>query len=170
MKTRYQAACGLIFLILLTAAKALSPLPPKSLEERVILASHVFVGKIVESREFPSEDSMGSFGHVLYRVALENLIWPQEGWYSHDLVTIRGIHGFDFGGDGVVGQRRIFIVSKGPGDNSVFVSPHDRETSVSLEEMSDAIRAIYKKSEMKLEGNHAVERTPVAVAAENLHR
>jgi hypothetical protein len=147
MKTRNLAAYSLILLYLTTAVYALSPLPPKSIEERVMLASHVFVAKIVEARDFPSEDSMISFGHVIYKVKLENLIWPQEGWYSHDIITIRGIYGIEFGGEHLVGKSRIFIVSKEARGSSVFTSPHGRETSVSVDEKSDVIRAIIKKKE-----------------------
>jgi hypothetical protein len=162
MNIRISAIVSVSLLFIVTVAHALSPLPPKTLEERVILATHVFVGKIIEAQEFPSDKPTMRFGHVIYTVKLENLIWPQEGWYSHKPITIRGILGFDFGDEGVIGQSRIFIISQDANDGSVFQSPCGRETSVSVKEMPNVIRAIYKKKKIKNEPNQAMQTTPVA--------
>ena len=127
------AACFLV----ISSTYAFSPVEPLPLDEKVRLASHVFVAKIIEANEIADS------GGVIYKVKLENLILPRNGWYPHNLILIHASE-YRVPVGVVTGESFIFIVSPANG-SEIFTSPCPREAYAPVKQMTEVIRAVYKK-------------------------
>jgi hypothetical protein len=125
-------------------AFALSPLPPKTLDERVESASYVFFGRITNVELKRSENEF-SFGIVTYTVMVENVIYPQGGWHSHTPLKISGIHGIEFADPRIIGESLIFIVNQDPSDPNRMISPDGRDIKVPPGQRDDVIRSLYRR-------------------------